>query len=271
MSFCMFELHEFRNTGDHQFSVPESTTGGTLCASHDDQYYGDLGQACLSSTAFNYSMAQDYPVDQERNRTSSTLASSCEQLSLTPPPSIQPYHLDNQHQELPRTAFNDTRTTFQLLQSREQQYLNDNGASSSAYYLGDGFRTLEQAQYSTVFDFGGPQHSLYQTPYSKSISPGGSPSPITGGSSAQGMIRESLSFDDAAITPNQDIEEDSSNNCDKPYARLIWDALMQAPGHRMMLREIYTWFQIHTNKARDSGSTGWQNSIRHNLSMNQVC
>ncbi|KAJ9616445.1 hypothetical protein H2200_000163 [Cladophialophora chaetospira] len=57
---------------------------------------------------------------------------------------------------------------------------------------------------------------------------------------------------------------------DKPYARLIYDALMQAPGNRMMLREIYEWFRHNTTKPQDSGSNGWQNSIRHNLSMNKA-
>lgn len=57
---------------------------------------------------------------------------------------------------------------------------------------------------------------------------------------------------------------------DKPYARLIHEALMQAPGHRMMLRDIYDWFIRHTTKPSESGTNGWQNSIRHNLSMNQV-
>ena len=66
-------------------------------------------------------------------------------------------------------------------------------------------------------------------------------------------------------------EEEEETMCDKPYARLIYDALMQAPGHRMMLKEIYEWFQRHTTKPAESGTNGWQNSIRHNLSMNQVC
>jgi Forkhead domain len=66
---------------------------------------------------------------------------------------------------------------------------------------------------------------------------------------------------------NQDDEEASG---DKPYARLIHEALMQAPGHRMMLREIYDWFVQNTTKPSESGTNGWQNSIRHNLSMNQV-
>lgn len=65
-------------------------------------------------------------------------------------------------------------------------------------------------------------------------------------------------------------EEEDDDLCDKPYARLIYDALMQAPGHRMMLRDIYDWFQRHTTKPAESGTNGWQNSIRHNLSMNQV-
>ena len=60
------------------------------------------------------------------------------------------------------------------------------------------------------------------------------------------------------------------NSGDKPYARLIHEALMQAPGHRMMLREIYDWFLQNTTKPQESGTNGWQNSIRHNLSMNQV-
>lgn len=62
-------------------------------------------------------------------------------------------------------------------------------------------------------------------------------------------------------------EEDEA---DKPYAKLIYEALMQTPGHRMTLREIYEWFVENTSKPQDSGSNGWQNSIRHNLSMNQV-
>lgn len=56
----------------------------------------------------------------------------------------------------------------------------------------------------------------------------------------------------------------------KPYARLIYEALMQAQGHRMSLRDIYQWFTDHTTKPQQSRGKGWQNSIRHNLSMNKV-
>ncbi|GAO13720.1 hypothetical protein UVI_02018190 [Ustilaginoidea virens] len=54
---------------------------------------------------------------------------------------------------------------------------------------------------------------------------------------------------------------------DEPYAKLIYKAFMSRPDHSMTLQEIYQWFRENTSKAvTETG--GWQNSIRHNLSMN---
>ena len=55
----------------------------------------------------------------------------------------------------------------------------------------------------------------------------------------------------------------------EPYAKLIFLALRSAPGHKMALKDIYEWFERFTDKTQP-GSKGWQNSIRHNLSMNIV-
>jgi hypothetical protein len=66
----------------------------------------------------------------------------------------------------------------------------------------------------------------------------------------------------------EDLDDDP--NSAEPYAKLIHRALMSAPSYSMALKEIYEWFGKNTNKATDSSSKGWQNSIRHNLSMNHV-
>lgn len=74
-------------------------------------------------------------------------------------------------------------------------------------------------------------------------------------------------------TPFEDgMSYDGDNDGDKaePYAKSLFRCLRDAPGHTMVLRDIYDWFKANTEKARDPGSTGWQNSIRHNLSMNKV-
>jgi hypothetical protein len=57
---------------------------------------------------------------------------------------------------------------------------------------------------------------------------------------------------------------------EEPYAKLIYRAFLSTPRRAMTLQEIYQWFRDNTDKGKDD-TKGWQNSIRHNLSMNQVC
>lgn len=63
---------------------------------------------------------------------------------------------------------------------------------------------------------------------------------------------------------------EEEGNTDPPYSFLIYQALLSAPGGRLPLQEIYSWFEENTEKAKDQSSKGWKNSIRHNLSMNAV-
>ena len=65
--------------------------------------------------------------------------------------------------------------------------------------------------------------------------------------------------------------DDDSARGEPPYAKLIYNALMDAPEHKLVLQDIYAWISNNTDKARDSSFKGWQNSVRHNLSMNGVC
>ncbi|KAI1740396.1 hypothetical protein F4680DRAFT_465801 [Xylaria scruposa] len=56
-------------------------------------------------------------------------------------------------------------------------------------------------------------------------------------------------------------------NQEEPYAKLIQKALLSVESHKMQLQEIYQWFRENTERGK-SATKGWQNSIRHNLSMN---
>lgn len=62
---------------------------------------------------------------------------------------------------------------------------------------------------------------------------------------------------------------ENETDMDLPYAQLIYKALKRATNHKMSLKELYDWFEQKTNKTNITGK-GWQNSIRHNLSMNAV-
>ncbi|KAI9781299.1 MAG: hypothetical protein M1839_006092 [Geoglossum umbratile] len=72
---------------------------------------------------------------------------------------------------------------------------------------------------------------------------------------------------DPQYTVGDDMDggEDEAN---QPYAQLIYKALMSTPEHKMVLTEIYNWFRNNFEKYKKAKGKGWQNSIRHNLSMN---
>jgi hypothetical protein len=61
------------------------------------------------------------------------------------------------------------------------------------------------------------------------------------------------------------------NKDEEPYAQLIYRAFMSTPRRALTLQQIYAWFRENTDKDKHKdGGKGWQNSIRHNLSMNGV-
>ncbi|KAK1623281.1 hypothetical protein BDP81DRAFT_332403 [Colletotrichum phormii] len=72
--------------------------------------------------------------------------------------------------------------------------------------------------------------------------------------------------------PKANPQPDAANNNGEgpPYAKLIHRALKNAPDHSMTLQELYKWFRDNTNKPQRTEKNGWQNSIRHNLSMNDA-
>lgn len=74
-------------------------------------------------------------------------------------------------------------------------------------------------------------------------------------------------------TVHEEDEVDEGINgeiADPCYAQLLYRCLRDAPEHTMALKDVYKWVRQYSQKARDSAGTGWQNSVRHNLSMNAV-
>lgn len=80
-----------------------------------------------------------------------------------------------------------------------------------------------------------------------------------------------IEFTRSPATMMDNISDEDGSSTLEPYAQLIYRALKSVAGHAMVLKEIYEWFEKNTDKAKDPSSKGWQNSIRHNLSMNGVC
>lgn len=105
-----------------------------------------------------------------------------------------------------------------------------------------------------------------------------SPSPAISISSQQSPSRSFDSMSPAAsatatdpTSPQTSLGDNSDQDAsaESPYSKLIFDALMSTQEKMMPLQEIYAWFEKNTSKGKDKNK-GWQNSIRHNLSMNAV-
>nr|POE68813.1 forkhead box protein o4 [Quercus suber] len=52
------------------------------------------------------------------------------------------------------------------------------------------------------------------------------------------------------------------------YAKLLFRALIEAPGNSLDLKSLYKWIELNSNKSKGPDNHGWRNSVRHNLSMN---
>ncbi|GAA5806801.1 hypothetical protein MFLAVUS_000149 [Mucor flavus] len=53
------------------------------------------------------------------------------------------------------------------------------------------------------------------------------------------------------------------------YSSLIAQAILESENERMTLRDIYTWITSRYPALYNEKDTGWQNTIRHNLSLNR--
>ncbi|KAK2599927.1 hypothetical protein QQS21_005311 [Conoideocrella luteorostrata] len=116
--------------------------------------------------------------------------------------------------------------------------------------------------------FATPRNTLKSSPMSASSSVADSPATAAFTPEAVHHVKaEPLPPPAPVYPPSNSNRPPNSDKFDEPYAKLIYRAFMDRAGHAMTLQEIYQWFRENTAKAV-AGTGGWQNSIRHNLSMN---
>jgi hypothetical protein len=102
-----------------------------------------------------------------------------------------------------------------------------------------------------------PSHFGHYSPYSPSSA------------SRQGTV-DLMDSENAIPEEDEAGEVINGEIADPCYAQLLYRCLRDAPDHTMALKDVYKWVHQYSQKARDSAGTGWQNSVRHNLSMNAV-
>lgn len=88
----------------------------------------------------------------------------------------------------------------------------------------------------------------------------------------EGMGYQKLDFENGFELPAPDSFPPLYDDGTKPphsYAQLIAMSILRAPSRRLTLAQIYKWIS-DTFKFYSATDAGWQNSIRHNLSLNKA-
>jgi len=74
-----------------------------------------------------------------------------------------------------------------------------------------------------------------------------------------------------SFSPSPSLFQSSDlENEEMPYNQMLHRCLKQQPDCKLELQEIYRWFMKNYPSRYSAKERGWQNSIRHNLSMNEV-
>lgn len=228
--------HSQADTRDFQRSCPTMSPAG-------DDYNGNtwnqwMPEGLLNNTTYNNSLGDApplaWPYDEIGKATMACTSNN--ELSGIDPRQLEASGVSGTNEEHLRTSW-DQPCTGSKLPSKSPEKPSD---------------CVSQASYMLDFDNSDCVSSASEFQQSTSNSP------------MPGLEHPSSSNDRNLI------EEDASE-ANEPYNKLLFRCLKSAPHHELQLKDIYNWFRVNTSKGRIPNQKGWQNSIRHNLSMNKVC
>lgn len=104
--------------------------------------------------------------------------------------------------------------------------------------------------------------------------PGTPPSARSRASVPGSQLRSPSSYRDSPMMAQHDVDLSLDENRNlKPqysYAQMITQAIMQTPDEKLNLAGIYNYITQNYSYYRHQQASGWQNSIRHNLSLNKA-
>lgn len=186
--------------------------------------------------------------------------------SLASEPTVYPYFstpLSNRSSIIAPSSTMDHPSSKVLQHGETDDLLDWNTELAPFPWLGQG------RFYHSLKKEGSPPsiHSIHSPSPPMSISSQNSPSRSMSSASPSSRVLVPDSTSPRTSLGDHSEEEHAS---ELPYSSLIYQALLTGEGGQMPLQEIYAWFERNTNKGKDQACKGWQNSIRHNLSMNAV-
>ncbi|XP_013783971.1 forkhead box protein J1-B-like [Limulus polyphemus] len=162
------------------------------------------------------------------------------------------------HQRDPMTSTSLSKDQVALMFRENWEAKNPNDTSGTSYnpspYVDDGLTSLNWLQNLNIMTrLGAPTPST----------PPASPLP----SSDHKLLKSESSWESDQSADEPDFKKDATTKPPFSYATLICMA-MKAHGNKMTLSNIYKWIQDNFVYYKNS-DISWQNSIRHNLSLNK--